>query len=100
MLFLYNKKVMCMNEKLNELIDLLDNYPDIKKMNELKNKISSHEIELINNYRNNPNKEDKKKLYENKIISDYLECENNINYLIMEINSKFKRSKCCESNKW
>ena len=35
-----------------------------------------------------------------KVINDYLTCESSINYLIMEINNKFKRRKNCESNKW
>ena len=91
---------MDINTKLNELFDLLDQNEDIKKVDLLKRKITTKEIELINNYRNNPNIENKKKLYNNKIINDYLTHESNINYLIMQINNKFKRSKCCENNKW
>lgn len=91
---------MDINTKLNELFDLLDQNEDIKKVDLLKRKITTKEIELMNNYRNNPNIENKKKLYNNKIINDYLTHESNINYLIMQINNKFKRSKCCENNKW
>ena len=99
---LYNKKVMCMNinKKLDELFLLLDNNKDIKKVLELKEKISLNELNLINEYRNNPTINNKKKLYSNKIINDYLVCESNINYLIMEINNKFKRRKICENHKW
>ena len=87
---------MYIDEKLNELFDLLDNNKDIKKINELKNKITDVELKLINDYRNNPNIENKTKLYDNPLIKEYLICENNINYLIMEINKKFKRRKLCQ----
>ena len=91
---------MNINKKLDELFNLLDNEKNIKKINKLKKQITDKEIELINNYRNNPTIDNKKKLYENKVINEYLTCESNINYLIMSINSKLKRSKNCESNKW
>ena len=91
---------MNIDEKLNELFILLDNNPDIKKIETLKGKITKKELDLINEYRNNPTIDNKKKLYDNKIINDYLTCESNINYLIMEINSKFKRRHSCENNKW
>ena len=91
---------MNINKKLDELFILLDNDSNIKKINELKNKITDKEIMLINNYRNNPTIMNKKILYENKVINEYLTCESNINYLIMAINNKLKRSKSCESNKW
>ena len=87
---------MYINEKLNELFDLLDNNKDIKKISELKNKITDIELKLINDYRNNPNIENKTKLYDNPLIKEYLIYENNINYLIMEINKKFKRRKLCQ----
>ncbi len=91
---------MDINKKLNELFLLLDQDDNIKKIKELKSKITSEEIELVSNYRYNPTIENKKKLYDNKVINEYLTCESNINYLIMEINNKFKRRKNCESHKW
>ena len=91
---------MNIEKKLDELFVLLDNEDDIKKIKNLKNKITSKEIKLINEYRNNPTIINKKKLYDNEIINEYLICESNINYLIMEINSKFKRRHSCENNKW
>ena len=90
---------MNIDKKLDELFTLLDNNQNIKKIENLKSKIGQKEIDLINNYRNNPTVENKQKLYDNKIINEYLICESNINYLIMEINNKFKRSCTCESNK-
>lgn len=91
---------MKIDDKLEELFQLLDELEDIKKMKNLKNKISDKELKLIENYRYNKTLENKKKLYDNKIINDYLISESNINYLIMQINQKFRRSKSCESNKW
>ena len=91
---------MNINEKLDELFILLEKDKNIKAIKELKSKITDKEINLIKEYRNNPTIENKKKLYENKIIDEYLKCETNINYLIMEINSKFKRSNVCAGNKW
>lgn len=88
------------NKKLDELFSLLEREDSIIKIKRLKKKISAKEINLINNYRANPNILNKKKLYDNEIINEYLKCESDINYLIMEINSKFKRRKSCESNKW
>lgn len=91
---------MEINQQLNELFKLLDNNDDIKKIEQLKKKITEKELTIVNNYRNFPTVENKKKLYNNKIINDYLICESNINYLIMEINNKLKRKHKCESNKW
>ncbi len=91
---------MNIDKKLDELFSLLDKEDNIKKINKLKSKITDNEIDLINNYRNNPTIDNKKKLYDNKIINEYLICESNINYLIMEINSKFKRRGKHACNKW
>ncbi len=87
---------MEINKKLNELLDLLDREENIKKIKILKKEITEKELELINNYRLNPNINNKKRLYNNKVINEYVTCESNINYLIMEINQKFKRSKKCQ----
>lgn len=91
---------MNIDKKLDELFSLLDKEDNIRKINKLKSKITDNEIDLINNYRNNPTIDNKKKLYDNKIINEYLICESNINYLIMTINSKFKRRQDHACNKW
>ncbi len=91
---------MNIDKEMNELFKLLDKNEDIKKVSKLKSKITDKELLLINNYRINPTLNNKKKLYDNNIIDEYLKSESNINYLIMQINSKFKRRKSCESNKW
>ena len=85
-----------MEEKLEELFNLFDQNQDIQNIDLLKNKITDTEKELIINYRNNPTIDNKKKLYDNEIIKEYLISENNLNYLIMEINKKLKRSKVCQ----
>ena len=85
-----------MEEKLEELFNLFDKNQDIQNIDLLKNKITDKEKELIINYRNNPTIDNKKKLYDNEIIKEYLISENNLNYLIMEINKKLKRSKVCQ----
>ena len=91
---------MKLDNKLDELFKLLDNDENIKKIEILKKKITKNELDLINEYRSNPTVTNKKKLYENKVINNYLICESNINYLIMEINNKFKRRHNCANNKW
>ncbi len=87
---------MYIDKKLSELLSLLDKDDNIKKIKKLKTKITDEEIKLVNEYRLNPTISNKKKLYDNKVINEYLTCESNINYLIMEMNSKFKRRKKCE----
>ena len=85
--------------KLNELYQLMDNWDCIKKIVAIKNNIPSELEELINEYRINPNIENKKKLYANSTFLEYIENETAINYLIMEINNKFKKKRGhCESN--
>ena len=93
---------MELDKLLNELIMLLDNNSNIKKIDEIKKNINKETLDLINEYRMNPSVNNKKKLYQDKVFLEYIECESNINYLIMEINQKFKlsRGKSCESNKW
>ncbi len=85
-----------MEEKLEELFKLFDNNQDMQNINIIKNKITNQEKELIMNYRNDQSILNKKRLYENEIIKKYLISENNLNYLIMEINKKFGRSKLCQ----
>jgi len=93
---------MELDKLLDELIEVLDNNSNIKKMNEIKKNINKETLDLINEYRMNPSVSNKKKLYHDKVFLEYIECESNINYLIMTINQKFKlsRGKSCESNKW
>ena len=84
--------------KINELLDLLDQNDNIKEIEELKNNISADTIKLIKEYQENPTIELKNKILSDPNYKKYLECETNINYLIMNINKKFKRGHICENN--
>ncbi len=84
--------------KINELLDLLDQNDNIKEIEVLKNNISKETIDLIKEYQVNPSIELKTKILNDKDYKKYLECETNINYLIMNINKKFKRSHVCENH--
>ena len=84
--------------KLNELLDLLDQNENIKEIEGLKNKISKETIDLIKEYQDNPSIELKEKILSDKDYRKYLECETNINYLIMNINKKFRRGHICENH--
>ena len=64
----------------------------------LKNNISKETIDLIKEYQENPSIELKEKILSDIDYKKYLECETNINYLIMNINKKFKRSHICENH--
>ena len=87
-------------EKLNQLINLLDQNIYLQKIKDLSNKISPDTLKLIKEYQINPSIELKKKILEDQDYKEYLECETNINCLIMGINNKFKRGHLCENHKW
>ena len=84
--------------KINELLDLLDQNENIKEIEVLKNNISSSTISLIREYQDNPSIELKEKILSDKDYKKYLECETNINYLIMNINKKIRRGHICENH--
>ena len=86
--------------KLDELIDLLDQNIYIKNINSLSHKVSDDTKKLIKEYQENPSIELKKKILEDHDYRNYLECETNINCLIMGINNKFKRGHLCANHKW
>ena len=85
-------------QKINELLDLLDQNDNIKEIEVLKNNISKETLDLIKEYQENPTIELKERILNDKDYKKYLECETNINYLIMNINKKFKRSHICENH--
>lgn len=85
--------------KMQELFLLLDNYECLKELEGIKNNLDDDLIRLINNYRNNPTQENKKNLYQNKEFINYIKNETELNYLIMNINNKFRMKRGnCESN--
>ena len=85
-------------QKINELLDLLDQNNNIKEIESLRKNISKETMELIKEYQDNPSIELKNKILSDPNYKKYLECETNINYLIMNINKKFKRSHVCENH--
>ena len=88
-----------LQKKLDELYNLLDNLDCLKNIERIKENISDGLINLINNYRNNQTVENKKKLYENNDFLEYIKNETELNYLIMNINNKFKKRRGnCEGN--
>ena len=83
-------------EKLNELITIFDNSEEIRKIEELKQKIYSDNNlkELLDkykkeNYEHNTNLvELKREIINNKLVSEYREIENKLYFLVLEINKK------------
>ncbi len=83
------------NDLLNELLDLLDENPDIKKIRKLKIKLLNNQ-ELQDNlaiYHERKTVDSKKKLLENLDYKEYLILENNIRLLILDIKNKFNTFK-------
>ena len=85
-------------QKINELLDLLDQNNNIKEIESLRKNISKETMELIKEYQDNPSIELKNKILSDPNYKKYLECETNINYLIMNINKKFMRGHICENH--
>ena len=85
-------------QKINELLDLLDQNNNIKEIEFLRKNISKETMELIKEYQDNPSIELKNKILSDPNYKKYLECETNINYLIMNINKKFMRGHICENH--
>ena len=84
-------------EKLDNLIELLDSDDRLKKIEILKNKLISDTtlIGKINNLKcldiySDEYKKIKKELFELEEFVDFKELETEIDYLILEINSKLK----------
>lgn len=81
-----------LQNKINELYNLLDNLECIKNITNLKKNIDDDLLLLIENYRMQPTIENKKTIYNNKVFLEYIQNETELNYLIREINQKFKRN--------
>ena len=76
--------------KLDELLDLLDNNKNIIEISKLKKNIPKSLLEGINNYRLNPSISNKQKLYSNSFYKEWINNEQNINYIIMNINKNLR----------
>ena len=88
---------MEMNLELDKLINILDNDSRIIRLEELK-KIITSDKEFMNDFNelkeldvySNEYKELKKKLFSNEYFKEFKELEQEINYLILEINNRLK----------
>lgn len=86
------------NIKISELIELLNNDIRIKKLSTLKEELKKDDslirkIELLKkmNEYTNEYQNLKKKIFKNNKFVEYKELENEINFLILEINQKLKK---------
>ncbi len=79
------------NDLINELLDLLDENSDIKKVKSLKDKLISNKelTKDIENYKLIKTVDNKKKLYTNQEYLEYLSSEVAVNLLIEKIKKKF-----------
>ena len=81
------------NDLINELLNLLDENDDIKKIKVLKEKLINDKSleENLNDYHLTKSITTKKKLFENQDYLEYLTIENNLNFLIHDIKTKFSK---------
>ena len=85
------------NEKLDNLISLLDNDPRMIKLIDKKKKLLNNKelltkiakLNELDNY-SDEYKSLKKEIFENEDFVSYKEIENEIDYLILEINNKLR----------
>jgi Uncharacterized conserved protein len=83
-------------EKLDELIAIFENSEEIKRIEELKEKIYSDKLlkHLLDEYKKENNEYSdsyiklKREIINNDLVSEYRELENKLYFLIFEINKK------------
>ncbi len=80
------------NDLINELLDLISENEDVKKLKKIKEELLlDKKLQAeINNYRLSKTLDNKKKLFLNSKYLEYLKSENEINLLIEDIKRKFK----------
>ena len=80
-------------EKVENLKLELDNSKEVKHIKELNSKIKDNKelISLIEKYNSTQNESIKEEIINNKFFREYKLSENDINYIILEINSKLKQ---------
>lgn len=85
------------NIKMNELVNLLNSDDRIRRLYVLKKELKKDDnlikkIELLRKYNEYTNEylKIKKEIFENTKFVEYKELENEINFLILEINQKLK----------
>ena len=80
-------------EKVENLKLELDNSKEVKHIKELNSKIKDNKelLYLIEKYNSTQNESIKEEIINNKFFREYKLSENEINYIILEINSKLKQ---------
>ena len=82
---------MKFNDLINELLDLLDENPDVQKIKTLKKELlNDKEFQGdLERYHSEGSVLLKRKLFANPSYFEYLKCESNLNLLIYEIKKQF-----------
>lgn len=89
-------------EKVEELKKELDNSKQVKELKSINKKIMQDEklLEDIKKYNETQSEEIKERIINNKLFREYKQKENEINFIILEINQKLKeinnRNKGCQ----
>ena len=89
----YDKTMKELIEKVENLKKELDNSKEVKHIKELNSKINDNKelISLIEKYNETQNESIKEQIINNEFFREYKLSENEINYIILEINSKLKQ---------
>ena len=91
-------------EKVEDFKIELDNTREVKHIKELNNKLNDNKelIDKIKKYNDTLDEKLKNEIIENEFFKEYKLSENEINFLILEINSKLKtisqKGKCIHEN--
>ena len=80
-------------EKIDNVKKELDNSKEVKHIKELNSKLKDNKelISLIEKYNNTQDESIKEQIVNNEFFREYKLSENEINYIILEINSKLKQ---------
>ena len=80
-------------EKVENVKDSLDKTKVVKNIKELNKELNNNKelIELIEKYNDTKDEKIKEKIINNKFFREYKISENEINYIILEINSRLKK---------
>lgn len=79
-------------EKTYELLDYLDNSKNVKDLTTAKNKLLNNQdiLKKIKKYQKEKNITLKKEIFNNPDYANYMQCYNELFYLVMDINKKIK----------
>ena len=79
-------------EKTYELLDYLDNSKIVKDLTTAKNKLLNNQdiLKKIKKYQKEKNITLKKEIFNNPDYDNYMQCYNELSYLVMDINKKIK----------